>query len=72
MQVVKEQSPVADNRPFLKNWDEAVRAHFTRFESMKVAAAENLRLLHSNPFTKWRTVPQPRDRFTAIDTLQAQ
>jgi hypothetical protein len=45
MQVVKEQSPVADNRPFLKNWDESVRSHYTRYESMKVAAAENLKLL---------------------------
>ena len=45
MQVVKEQSPVADNRPFLKNWDESVRSHYTRYESMKVAAAENLQLL---------------------------
>ena len=45
MQVVKEQSPVADNRPFLKNWDESVRSHYTKYESMKVAAAENLKLL---------------------------
>ena len=72
MQVVKEQSPVADNRPFLKNWDEAVRSRYSVYESIKVAASENIKVLQSNPLTKWRTVPQLRDRFTAIDTLQSQ
>ena len=39
---------------------------------MRVAAAENLRILSKNWLTSWRTVPQLRHRYTAVDTIALQ
>ena len=72
MQVVKVESPVADSKPFLRNWDLNVRQNFVNHESMRVAAAENLRILSRNWLTSWRTVPQLRHRYTAVDTIALQ
>ena len=57
MQVVKAESTVPQDRPYLKHWDETARKHFLNFESMRVAAAQNLKVLRGNLFTSWRTVP---------------
>lgn len=42
MQIVKAESPVAESRPYLRQWDTTVRQHFLHWESRKVAALQNL------------------------------
>ena len=72
MQIVKAESPVDDSRPYLKQWDSTVRKYYLEWESRKVAALQNLQALSSNPLTRWRSVPQLHDRYTAVDTIQLQ
>lgn len=67
---VSQTSPIdPTRRPYLAQWDTAARRNFTRFEAMKLAAADNLWQVKNSVLTSWRNPIQMRDRYTAIDTL---
>lgn len=59
-------------KPYLAEWDAAVRRNFEFYEEKKAVAAQSLYALAQNPFTSWRTVPQMRHRYQMVDIARMQ